>query len=291
MQAILLAAGYGTRLQPYTRYRPKPLFPVLNRPLLLRLRQLLVAAGCTRLVVNCHHLAEQIRQALRPYADTSLQYEPEILGTGGSLRKAASAFSDHPILVMNGDIYHDIDLQHLYACHCSNSYKVTMAMHDLPRFNTVTVEEERIRSFAPDSRGTKRAFTGIHVVDKEVLALIPASGFYHIIDLYEQLAAAGKVGMHRVDHCFWQDIGTPADYLGLHGRLLTDSKGRQTWTIASSAMVAADAELTGWGAIGANAIIGQGAQVQRSVVWDHAVIPPGAVVQDAIVVNREQESK
>ena len=58
MQAMILAAGLGTRLQPYTLFRPKPLFPVLNRPLLHRLLDSLLAAGCKKIVVNCHHLGE-----------------------------------------------------------------------------------------------------------------------------------------------------------------------------------------------------------------------------------------
>ena len=78
MQAILLAAGFGTRLKPYTTLRPKPLFPVQNKPLLHILLQKLRQAGCTRIIVNAHHLATQVAAALEGWEEAILQYEPEI---------------------------------------------------------------------------------------------------------------------------------------------------------------------------------------------------------------------
>ena len=285
MQAILLAAGFGTRLRPYTEYRPKPLFPVLNRPLLMILVQKLRDAGCTRIVVNCHHLAGQIQKALTFSPDILVQHEPEILGTGGSLRKALPHFINEPVLVMNGDIYHDIDLATLSETHQCNQYKVTLAMHNFPRFNTVSVSGDRVCSFNKSSQGEKQAFTGIHMVDPEVLELIPESGFFHIIDLYQQLANEGQVGTFSADNCFWRDIGTPADYLDLHRELLTSAQGERRWNISPSAQVASDVVLDDWGAIGAGCVIGSGAKLARSVVWDNVVVESGTVIQDQIVMD------
>ena len=76
---MLLAAGFGTRLKPYTDIRPKPLFPVLNRPLLLWHLERLRQAGFARVLVNAHHLAEQIEQAVVGLPGVQLQVEPEIL--------------------------------------------------------------------------------------------------------------------------------------------------------------------------------------------------------------------
>ena len=93
MQAILLAAGYGTRLRPYTDLRAKPLFPVANRPLLDRLLDQLHAAFAEPVLVNCHHLADQIEAALGDRPEVLVQREAEILGTGGSLRLASTAWT------------------------------------------------------------------------------------------------------------------------------------------------------------------------------------------------------
>lgn len=285
MQAILLAAGFGTRLRPYTEYRPKPLFPVLNTPLLIILLQKLRDAGCTRIVVNCHHLADQIKKVLSTSPDIHVQHEPEILGTGGSLRKALPQFVNEPVLVMNGDIYHDVDLAALYGSHQCNQYKVTLAMHDFPRFNTVAVAGDRICSFMKSSQGEKQAFTGIHVVDPEVLESIPQSGFFHIIDLYQQLATNGQVGIFSADGCFWRDIGTPADYLDLHRELLTGAQGQCRWHISPGAQIASDAVLDDWGAIGKGCIVGSGARLARSVVWENATVDSGSLIEDRIVMG------
>lgn len=117
MQAMILAAGFGTRLLPYTLSRPKPLFPILNQPLLLLTIRRLQQAGCDHIVVNCHHLREQIVAALHGIPGVVVQEEVVILGTGGGLRKARALFRDEPVLVTNGDIYHTVDYRRLYRHH------------------------------------------------------------------------------------------------------------------------------------------------------------------------------
>ncbi len=282
MQAMLLAAGFGTRLRPYTLLRPKPLFPVCNVPLLHILLDKLAAADCRKTVVNCHHLAEQIADAVADRPEVLLQREEEILGTGGGLRKALPQFEDGPVLVMNGDIYHDISLHELLAAHAASGRAVTMALHDCPRFNTVRTRGGQVCGFGPPEPGeTLLAFTGIHVVEKDVLRQIPPAGFFHIIDLYETLAQAGQIGFVRVDGCFWQDIGSPADYLDLHSRLLAGAT--PSWAISAQTEIGQGAILQDWGAVGTGAVIGAGARLTRCVVWENAVIQPGAVLADQIV--------
>lgn len=324
MQAIVLAAGFGTRLRPYTLIRPKPLFPVLNRPLLSVLLDRLGDLDCRRIVVNCHHLAEQIQQALSCYPEVICQFEPEILGTGGSLRRALANLIDEPLLVMNGDIFHNVDLAALYQHHRRSGNKVTLAVHDYPRFNTVTVADERVLSFKPvqpdrvggplknmkspiPAGATVRpsgisgkvttgpdlvAFTGIHVVEPEVLAQIPRDRFYHIIDLYQELAGHGQVGIKRVDGAFWQDIGTPEDYLQLHRQLLAgitkmdfigEGKRQGNWLVAEDVRLAAGVELRDWGCLGRGVRVGRGTILSRCVVWDGADIGLDHSIADAVV--------
>ena len=290
MQAMILAAGLGTRLRPYTLIRPKPLFPVLNVPLLHILLDMLVQAGCDRVVVNCHHLAEQIKASVADRPEVILQYEPEILGTGGSLRRALPLFADGPVLVMNGDIYHDVDVRSLMDQHVAGGFSVTMAMHDYDRFNSVCVRGNQVRGFFRKS-GSLLAFTGIHVLDREVIEQIPGCGFFHIIDLYEQLAKAGQVGSLRVDDCFWLDIGTPEDYLDLHRELLCSRKIDRSacrdkagsWCISEQATVADDVVFRDWGAVGPGVKIGGGSQLTRCVVWENVNIASGQQVTDRIV--------
>ena len=284
MQAIILAAGYGTRLRPYTDVRPKPLFPVLNQPLLHRLLGQARACGCRTIVVNCHHLADQIEAALAPWPEVLVQREPVLLGTGGSLRLALDSLEDEPVLVMNGDLYHEIDLERVYHRHLMSKNRVTLALHAYPRFNTVGIEGHLVRSFGADS-GEQLAFTGIQVVDPEVIERIPAGQFHHIIDLYRELALAGWIGFCRVDRALWRDIGTPADYLDLHRQLLA---GRSGWLIDPSARIASGVVLADWGCIGAGAVIGARAHLSRSVVWDGAMAAAGSVLTDRIVTGHPE---
>ncbi|RJX23476.1 MAG: nucleotidyltransferase family protein [Desulfobulbus sp.] len=294
MQVMLLAAGFGTRLRPYTLLRPKPLFPVLNRPLLLVLIEMLRSAGVDRLVVNGHHLREMIARILAPQPDVLFQEEPVILGTGGSLREALPHLADEPLLVMNGDILHTVDVAALYRRHLESGNAITMALHDLPRFNSVQVDETDILSFrpAPDGAANLLAYTGIQVVNPEIIAQIPAGRFVHIIDLYEELCRkGGRIGYVRVDGCFWRDIGTPEDYLGLHEELLTGkqcypmplSRPAGSWLISPEAVIAEGTRFSGWGCIG-RAEIASGVTLHNCVVWDGARIPAGACLHDAIVV-------
>ncbi len=293
---MLLAAGLGTRLRPYTFLRPKPLFPVLNRSLLYILVEMLQQAGCTKTIVNGHHLGHLIKGAVGPLPDVSFQYEPDILGTGGSLRQALGEFSGEPILVMNGDIFHTVDLRALYSQHVDSGNIITMAMHDYHRFNTVEVQDGRVVSFRPSNGYSDKellAFSGIHIVEPDVLKEIPYGQFYHIIDLYEHLARSGKkIGCVRVDGSYWRDIGTPEDYLQLHGELLSGKLGdayplpelREKWVVSHQARLADNVGLAGWGAIG-NAEIDTDVSLKNCVVWDGARVEKGTRLENTIVTE------
>lgn len=296
MQAIILAAGFGTRLRPYTLTRPKPLFPVLNRPLLHLLLDMLSEVGCGKIIVNCHHLADQISDSLKGYPDVLLQVEDEILGTGGSLRLAKDSLSDEPILVMNGDIFHTVDVAALYQYHCLSGNEVTMAMHDYARFNTVGVQGNKVVSFCPEQNMPQLAFTGIHVVEAKVVEQIPTRQFFHIIDLYQELAALGRVGLQRVDGAFWRDIGTAEDYLQLHRELLDGSAGIELavtdhqesgWIVGEDVQLGDNVQFYEWGSIGNGVQIGDSVMLQRSVVWGRARISAGSHIVDTIVTGDE----
>ncbi len=304
---MILAAGFGTRLLPYTLSRPKPLFPILNQPLLLLTIRRLQQAGCDHIVVNCHHLREQIVHAVHGIPGVVVQEEAFILGTGGGLRMALDRFRDEPVLVTNGDIYHTIDYRRLHHHHVRSGAAVTMAMHDCPRFNTVAVSDDRIRSFDDPSSGQLLAFTGLHVLDLEVLSLIPPEQEYSIIDCYRQLIKQGRrINAHRVDDCFWTDMGTVEDYLALHAGLLTgkiplwpeldwageppgDMNGEASQRASSrhyvsdKAQLGCDVTLRDWVCVGA-AAIGKNAHLERSVVWDGAMVADGAKVVDQLVI-------
>lgn len=296
MKAMVLAAGFGTRLRPYTLKRPKPLFPVAGTPLLSHILAQLRAHGADSILVNAHHLREQIVALMVGQADVAVQQEEIELGTGGGLRLACSFFDARPALAVNGDICHDIDLARVYHSHCQSGADVTMVLHDCPRFNTVWLNDDSmVTAFGQKTGAPGRclAFAGIHVINPEVLRLMPEGQFYNIIDCYKTLIAQGGrvAGLVVRDH-YWTDMGTPEDYLGLHGDILKNGRlpGFLDYREAESCLVGKDVrlgrgvQLADWVSIGDRAEIGAGARLSRVVVWDGAVVEPGAVLSDIIVM-------
>ncbi len=293
MQAMILAAGFGTRLLPYTQLRPKPLFPVLNQPLLLLTITHLQAAGFDHIIVNCHYLRQQIVTALKGLPGVIVQEEETVLGTGGGLRMALPHMRDEPLLVTNGDIYHTVDCKKLYRFHASNQFAVTMAMHNYPRFNKVTVEAGRVTGFDDQTNRNCLAFTGLHVLRPDILEAIPQHQQYSIIDRYRELLQEGEhIQAMHVDGCSWTDMGTVDDYLDLHGRLL--KKEIPLWdefaTIPPDSFLIDGQAVTGkaltlqeWACVG-NAHLADNIALRRCVVWDDANISQQTDLVDTLLV-------
>jgi len=299
MKAMVLAAGFGTRLRPYSLKRPKPLFPVLGTPLLTHTLSQLRRSGAEGIVVNAHHLREQIRAMLQGQGDVYVQMEDMELGTGGGLRLAQSHFGDAHFLAVNGDIVHDLDLAAIYRSHCASGADVTMVLHDCPRFNNVRVNGEgRIVGFAGAAGEGERllAFTGVQVINPAVLSLMPEGVFYNSIDCYaDLLKSGGTIQALLVSDHFWTDMGTPADYLQLHEDILLNGRlpgffpgnGASPFYLGKDVVLGAGVSFQDWVAIGHGASIGEGASLSRVVVWDGARVAPGSIVSDSIIIEGE----
>ncbi|MBL6972401.1 MAG: phosphotransferase, partial [Desulfobacterales bacterium] len=249
MKALILAAGFGTRLLPFTENLPKPLFPIAGRPLLDIIIHALQQAGCKAIIINTHHLHQQIDDfiASQEYAIPVLtRYEPVILGTGGAIKNVADFWDDSPFMLVNSDIITDIDLKSVYDFHLKHPHPITLVLHDDPEFNTVSIDdkglikgfldqsftsapapkpafisenlrlEEKKKDHKDQAWGNAArtlAFTGIHVVNPEILDLIPDKEFSSIIDVYTQLiSSTNKICAFISKNCYWKDIGTPQRY-------------------------------------------------------------------------------
>lgn len=235
MKAMVLAAGLGTRLLPHTRHLPKPLFPVGDRPLLdIHIRRL-ADAGCEAVLVNTHHLAEQIEAfiAAAGYSiPVAARYETEILGTGGAIRNASDFWDERPFLVVNSDILTDIDLAGVYDFHRNHSDPATLVVFDDPRFNTVRLRRDgTVIGFGgfggfegcggcdaaePPKESTpflSRTFTGIQVLDPMVLDFIPEGVFSSSIEAYQKMIGQGlTIRGYGADGFEWRDLGDPERY-------------------------------------------------------------------------------
>ena len=303
MKAAVLAAGLGTRLKPLTDIRPKPLWPVLNRPLLGLVLAQLEAAGCSQVAVNTHHLADQVHDFLRaePWSFLlSVSHEPEILGTGGGLRQLAEVLREGPFLALNADILTDLDLAGVYGAHQSGAVS-TLVLHDCAPYNNVWVKDGRVVSVgaptpggrAGDEQAKPLAYTGVQVVDPTMRRYLPPPGEPgDLVQAWREALKAGeRLAYLTVSGHFWQDLGTPANYLEAHRRLLTGAwpklagyfPGLADPLMGPGVRIGARARFGGGVCLGSNVAVEEGAALKNSVVWDRAVIRANVELEDCIV--------
>lgn len=219
--AFIPAAGLGERLRPITDHLPKPLLPLLGKPVLQKVLERVDLLQPDRIGINLHYRGDDIRQ----WAEDSvfaprITFFPEspILGTGGALKNAASFLEDGTFLVHNADIYSDVDLAALLERHRTDGNLVTLAMHDHAQFNNVIIDGNGSflglhRAGTDSLPGTRlMAFTGIALYEPAFLAFLP-DGISHVTDAWQRARAAGhRIGTHDVTGGAWSDIGTPEAY-------------------------------------------------------------------------------
>lgn len=280
-RAIVLAAGYGTRLQPLTSLKPKPLFPLWNKPVLGHILDLLERWGVHEVVVNAHHHADQILDYLRTRpAGTlrcSLSFEPDILGTGGAIAKARWFVGDDPFWMINADIMADLPCEPLIEAHHRHHALATLWL--TPERGPRTVEHRNglitnFRSTRAGSPGTA-TFCGLQLLQPGILRHLPPSGFSSIVAAYERAMAAGDTlcGV-VVPSSYWADIGTPESYLETHREMMLDRRWRQE-PLAGKTFIAS----------GTGTRIHPRAHVSQSVLWDHVTVEAGARVEHAIIAD------
>ena len=300
LTAVILAAGFGTRLRPLSYRVPKPLFPILNRPLLGLILSQLEKAGFSRVAVNTHHLAADIKLYLETRNQWNLEifqsFESEILGTGGGLRHMADFLGDSPFLVINGDILTDLDFAEAYHQHRQDAL-TTMILHDYPRFNNVWLAEDgQVAAFGSPPAGPRPratlAFTGVQIVSPRIFDLIEPDKYVNIIDTYRRTIAAGEPVAAAVKHGFyWQDIGTPHDYLEIHRRLLNKELPGLTAFfpqitdpfLGAEVELGSGSQMAGAVCLGPRVQVGAEVYLKDTVIWADAVIDPGVRLEGCVV--------
>ena len=213
MEAMIFAAGLGTRMRPLTDRIPKALVPVRGRPLLGHVMDRLVAAGATRLVVNTSVFGDQVAGWLKANATVEYAISAEPDGpydTGGGLAAAAHLFTgDGPIMLHNVDVLSDIPLRDLVARHRG---MVTLAVQDRNTKRKLEFDDDGLfgwgghRIRAPRGMVRAWAFAGIHVIDRAVLGGL-ARGTYPIRDVY--LPMGKLIQTFDATSYRWLDVGTP----------------------------------------------------------------------------------
>jgi NDP-sugar pyrophosphorylase family protein len=297
MKAMILAAGLGTRLEPLTKIRPKPLFPVLNRPLLDITIEQLRRMGALAIVINAHHLAEQIEQFVEMGEwglKVEVRVEPEILGTGGGIKNCVDFLRDAPFfMVINADVYHTFDITPAIHYHRESGNLATLILCENSYFNQVGIDGEgrivsvRGKPIAPSISATQQlTFTGIHIISPKLLDAMPSVGFFGIMEIYMELASHGEaIRGYHMQKGYWRDIGRVDDYIELHRDLL-EKEGRPV--IHPEASLAEDVRIEGFICAGKRTRIEDGSVIRDSIIWDEVRIEKGSIVEGCIVGDRTQ---
>lgn len=322
MKAVVMAGGEGTRLRPMTANQPKPLLPVVNKPIMEHVLRLLKRHGFTETVVTVQFLAALVRNYFGDGEEIgmALSYATEEmpLGTAGSVKNAQDALRDERFLVISGDALTDIDLTDLVRFHKENGALVTIGLKRVPNpleFGIIIIDDDgRVQRFLEKPTWgqvfSDTANTGIYVMEPEVLDHVAAgesvdwSG-----DVFPKLLAEGAPLYGYVADGYWEDVGTHESYLKaqadmLSGKVDIEPDGFEVspgvWVaegaevdseavlkgplyIGDYAKVEAGAELREFTVLGSNVVVKEGAFLHRAVVHDNVFIGPSTNLRGCVV--------
>ncbi|WP_018969993.1 sugar phosphate nucleotidyltransferase [Rubritalea marina] len=287
-KAFILGAGLGTRLRPLTEKLPKPLVPFANRPMVEHVLDHCIAAGIEAFAINTHHCAEAWlehfpEQSYRGCPIT-FYHEPVLLETGGGIKNIADWIDGEPLLVYNGDILTDIDIAALISQHSRTEDHATLALLAGGANCNVGIAGDRvtdIRYLRKIDPGTHQ-FSGIYIIQPDLLDLIPADTKVSIIPAFIVLAERQQLGAHFCEQASWQDLGTIEEYLRAHHALAQETGVEAT--SCSTANIHPDAQVdTKTCFLGANCVIEQGSKLSNSIVWPNAHVHAGAELYQCIV--------
>ncbi|GAA0595031.1 sugar phosphate nucleotidyltransferase [Actinomadura welshii] len=322
MKAVVMAGGEGTRLRPMTANQPKPLLPLVNRPIMEHVLRLLKRHGFSETVVTVQFLAALIRNYFGDGEELgmSLSYATEEvpLGTAGSVKNAEEALRDDRFLVISGDALTDIDLTDMVRFHERNGALVTIGLKRVPNpleFGIIIVDDDgRVQRFLEKPTWgqvfSDTVNTGIYVMEPEVLEHVAEgesvdwSG-----DVFPKLLAEGAPLFGYVADCYWEDVGTHESYLKaqadmLSGAVAIDLDGFEVspgvWVaegaevdseavlkgplyIGDYAKVEAGVELREYTVLGSNVVVKEGAFLHRAVVHDNVFVAPSTNLRGCVV--------
>lgn len=296
MRAIILSAGYGTRLWPLTEDRTKPAIPILGKPLVGYVAEYIASYGFDDIVVNLHHRPESVRAALGDGSQfgVKLHYveEPIILGTSGALDNTREFFERETFLAINGKIITDIDLNAALATHRRMNALATLVLlanTKRERFSVVEVDQGRITLFGdmPDeNEGTAPLmFTGIQILEPRIFDYIPRGVFSHsTTDVYPQAIANGETIAAHVGSGKWRELSTLKRYLDISVEMLKERN--QAYVVGRNCEVASTAEITD-SVLWDNVTVGANAYVRGCVLADNVRISAGCSFRNALVVRHE----
>lgn len=305
MRAMILAAGVGSRLDPLTRNLPKPLVPIVNRPVMEHIVELLRKHGFDEIMVNLHYLGDQIEAY---FGDGSRQgvkihwsHEDQLWGDAGSVKRCEEFFRDETFIVVGGDDLADIDLTKLIKTHREKEALSTIALSlvdDPSEYGIVLMNEEgRITRFLEKPKGevifSNNANTGVYVFEPAIFDLIPRNTFYLFgKQFFPQMLEQRRPLYGHLTASYWKDVGNLEVYRQTHMDALAGRcamkfpipEVRKYVWIGDDVEIDPSAEIAYPVAIGNGCRIEAGAKVlENTVLGNNCAVERGAVVKQSIL--------
>jgi len=304
MQAVILVGGQGTRLRPLTATRPKPMMPLVDRPFVAHQIEHLTRYGIHDVVFSCGYRPD----ALEAYFGDGARFgvrmryvtDPIPLGTAGAVANAVPAF-DHPddVLVLNGDILTDLDLEDFRRSHVSAGAAGSIALTpvtDPTAYGLVRLREDRAVSEFLEKPSEDELIpgepylinAGTYILSQAVIATIPSGRAASIErELFPELAEQGRLFGYPSD-AYWRDIGTPQSYLDAHRDMLAGAVSSSADVVGDAAVgrgtiVEETARVADRSCVGADCVIAAGAQVLGSVVGAHSRVGHDAYIEGCVI--------
>ncbi len=220
MKAFILCAGYGTRLKPLTEKIPKPLVSIWGKPVLEHIILRLKKTGIKEFVINLHHLGDMIKRFIdekESGLNFYFSYEPEILDTGGALKKAQSYLSDTDFVLHNGDIISDINIMEMIEFHKNSKNDVTLGIMQRESSRKLSFDENMLLSGWVNTENNIKdgkifeknlfSFSGIHIISPSIFKFMPTDDKFGIFDFYLKNLENLKISGFEVNYSYWYDIG------------------------------------------------------------------------------------
>jgi mannose-1-phosphate guanylyltransferase len=319
--AVILVGGGGTRLRPLTYAVPKPLIPVINRPLITHLIANLQRHGVRRVVLAAAAAERRLEAQLKDGSDLgvslSYSYETEPLGSGLAVKQAAKAL-DAPFFVCNGDVITDLDLSEMAATHIEQKATLSISLSPVDDPSAFGVAElgpsDRITRFVEKPSRAEApsswANAGTWIFGPEVLEHIPDERMDGSLErlVFPSLIADGFTVQGFPSHSYWMDVGTSDRYMQLHHDVLSGrlngwlpasidtepllGEECQVWPDARLAAplllgggcrIGALAQISGPSVLGDRCSVRERAAIERSLLWSDVKVGSGALVRDSIV--------
>jgi len=319
MKALILAGGKATRLEPLTINTPKALIPVLNVPFLEYVIRNLAGHGIEEMVLAMGHLSRPIEDHLGDGSKFGIRLHYSIedspLGSAGAA-KNAEKYLEGTFLVLNGDIFTDMDFTAMIELHREKKAKATIAVtpvDDPSRYGLVDTDEQgRVTRFLekpkPEEITTNMINAGAWLIEPDVLSRIPArTQFSFERNVFPQLLDQGEPVYAYAISGYWIDMGTPETYLQLHHDLLGGKSKHYTpaegLMVGKNTDIHPEAEVAGPVLVGDNCSIGQGVRligpvvigdgctiggdcaVQESVIWRNVKLGRGVSLRNCVIAD------